>query len=43
MIPYDDPVLFNRTVDQFFRAPFVKKDRIQDLLKSYEALKAAQK
>jgi pimeloyl-ACP methyl ester carboxylesterase len=43
MIPYDDPVLFNGTVERFFRAPFVKKDRIQDLLKSYEALKAAQK
>jgi pimeloyl-ACP methyl ester carboxylesterase len=42
MIPYDDPVLFNTTVERFLRAPFVKKDRIQDLLKSMEALKASQ-
>jgi pimeloyl-ACP methyl ester carboxylesterase len=42
MIPYDDPVLFNTTVERFFRAPFVKKDRIKDLLKSMEALKASQ-
>ena len=41
MIPYDDPGLFNTTVERFFRAPFVKKDRIQDLLKSMEALKAS--
>ena len=42
MVPYDDPVLFNTTVERFFRAPFVKKDRIQDLLKSFEALRASQ-
>jgi len=42
MVPYDDPVLFNGTVERFFRAPFVKKDRIKDLLKSFEALKASQ-
>jgi len=42
MIPYDDPVLFNTTIERFFRAPFVKKDRIKDLLKSMEALKANQ-
>ena len=42
MIPYDDPVLFNTTVERFFRAPFAKKDRIKDLLKSMEALKASQ-
>ena len=42
MVPYDDPVLFNATVERFFRAPFVKKDRIQDLLKSDQALKASQ-
>jgi pimeloyl-ACP methyl ester carboxylesterase len=42
MIPYDDPVLFNTTVERFFRAPFVKKDRIKDLVKSMEALKASQ-
>jgi pimeloyl-ACP methyl ester carboxylesterase len=42
MVPYDDPVLFNTTVERFFCDPFVKKDRIKDLLKSFEALKASQ-
>ena len=42
MVPYDDPVLFNTTVERFFRDPFVTKDRIKDLLKSFEALKASQ-
>jgi len=42
MIPYDDPVLFNTTVERFFRAPFAKKDRIKDLLKSMEALKTSE-
>ena len=41
MVPYDDPVLFNTTVERFFRATFVKKDRIKDLLKSMEALKVS--
>lgn len=41
MIPYDDPALFNGTVERFFRAPFVKKDRIKDMLKSYEALETS--
>ena len=40
MIPYDDPALFNSTVERFFRTPFVKKDRVKDFLKSFEALKA---
>ncbi len=42
MIPYDEPVRFNAAVERFFRTPFVKKDRIKDLLKSFEAMKAAQ-
>ncbi len=42
MVPYDDPVLFDATVERFFRTPFVKKNRIQDFLKSYEAMKASQ-
>ena len=42
-VPYDDPALFNATVERFFRAPFVKKDRIADALKSWEALKASLK
>ncbi len=39
---YDEPALFNATVERFFRAPFVKKDRVKDMLKSLEALRAAQ-
>ena len=42
MIPYDEPTRFNATVERFFTTPFVKKDRIKDMLKSYEALMAAQ-
>jgi pimeloyl-ACP methyl ester carboxylesterase len=42
MIPYDDPVLFNTTVERFFRTPFAKKDRVNDVVKSMEALKASQ-
>ncbi len=38
-IPYDNPTLFNSTVDRFFRTPFRKKDRIQDLMKSLEAMR----
>lgn len=41
MIPYDDPKRFNAIVERFFRQPFAKKDRIKDMLKSYEALKAS--
>jgi hypothetical protein len=41
MIPYDDPVLFNTAVDHFFQTPFVKRDRLNDLLKSLEALQKA--
>lgn len=37
-IPYDDPASFNAVVDHFFQTPFVKKDRLNDLLKSLEAL-----
>jgi pimeloyl-ACP methyl ester carboxylesterase len=42
MVPYDNPALFNATVDRFFRTPFVKKDRIKDVLASYEAMMASQ-
>jgi len=41
MVLYDDPALFNATVERFFRTPFVKKDRINDLLKSLEKLRAS--
>ncbi|MEK6410742.1 MAG: hypothetical protein AABN34_27775 [Acidobacteriota bacterium] len=40
-IPFDYPALFNATVERFFRAPFVKKDRINDTLKSFEKLKTS--
>ena len=43
MIPYDDPALFNATVERFFQAPFVAKDRLKDALKSYEAMSDAQR
>jgi pimeloyl-ACP methyl ester carboxylesterase len=38
MIPYDDPELFNATLDRFFRTPFIKKDRVKDFLKSFQAM-----
>ncbi len=39
---YDEPALFNGTVERFFRAPFVKKDWLKDTVKSLEALRASQ-
>lgn len=41
MIPYDDPALFNATVDRFLRTPFVRKNRIDDMLKSARDMRAA--
>lgn len=38
MVPFDNPELFNSTVERFLAAPFVKKDRIPDTMKSYEKL-----
>lgn len=43
MVPFDDPATFNTTVERFLRAPFVKKDRINDTFKSLEKMRAAQK
>lgn len=43
MVPYDDPAAFNGIVDRFFRSPFVKKDRVNDTMKSLEKLRASQK
>ena len=40
MIPYDNPALFNATVDRFFRTPFQKRDRVQDLMKSLDAMRS---
>ena len=42
MIPYDDPATFNGTVERFLRTPFVKKDRIKDMLASLEKLRAGE-
>lgn len=42
MVPYDDPALFDATVERFFREPFVKKDRVQGFTKSLEAMKASE-
>lgn len=43
MVPFDDPALFNATVERFFRNPFVKKDRIKNTLESVEKLRAARR
>ena len=42
MVPYDDPALFNATVDRFFRTPFVRRNRIDDTIKSAREMGAAQ-
>lgn len=41
MVPFDDPELFNTTIERFLSTPFVKQDRIADLMKSYEKMNAA--
>lgn len=40
MVPFDDPELFNTTIERFLSEPFVKQDRIADMMKSYEKLLA---
>jgi pimeloyl-ACP methyl ester carboxylesterase len=40
MVLYDDAIRFNAVVERFFRTPFVKRDRVKDFLKSYEAMTA---
>jgi pimeloyl-ACP methyl ester carboxylesterase len=42
MVPFDDPASFNATVERFFRTPFVKRDRINDTVKSLEKLRASE-
>jgi pimeloyl-ACP methyl ester carboxylesterase len=39
VIPFDDPARFNAVVDRFFRTPFVKKDRVKDLMTSLGKLR----
>ena len=41
-VPYDDPALFNATVERFFREPFAKKDRVKDFIKSFQAMQTSQ-
>lgn len=41
-IAYDDPVLFNSTVERFLETPYIKKDRIEDLVKSFDKIAAEQ-
>ena len=38
-IPFDDPALFNSTVERFLRTPFVRRDRIKDLLRTLEKVR----
>ena len=39
LVPFDEPAAFNATVERFFRMPFMKRDRINDMLKSLEKLR----
>ena len=41
-IPYDDPARFNAVVDRFLRKPFVRIDRVNDLMKSLVKLRSGQ-
>ena len=43
LVPFDDPALFNATVERFLRTPFVKKDRLNDAAKSLEKLRSPAK
>lgn len=38
LVPYDDPQMFNTTVERFLVTPFKKKDRIPDTIASFERL-----
>jgi len=40
LVPFDDPQLFNVTVERFLTKPFNKKDRIPDTVASFERLVA---
>lgn len=37
-ISYDDPALFNSTVERFFNTPFVKRDRVKDVMKTMDKI-----
>jgi pimeloyl-ACP methyl ester carboxylesterase len=36
---FDEPALFNATVERFFRTPYRKRDRVGDVMKSFEAMR----
>ena len=40
LVPFDNPKLFNETVERFLATPFVKKDRIKDAMTSLEKMQA---
>jgi len=40
MVAFDDPELLNTSIERFLSTPFTKKDRIADLMTSYEKLLA---
>ena len=42
MIPFDDPALFNATVERFLRTPFRKVEMLNDTVKSLEKMRTAQ-
>jgi pimeloyl-ACP methyl ester carboxylesterase len=41
MIPFDDPMLFNSTVERFFRTPFRKIDMMNDTMRSLQEMRVA--
>jgi len=40
LVPYDDPQMFNATVESFLTTPFKNKNRIADAMASFEKLQA---
>jgi len=40
LVPYDDPQMFNATVERFLTTPFKNKNRIADAMASFEKLQA---
>lgn len=40
LVPYDDPQMFNATVERFLSTPFRKKDRMGETMASFEKLMA---
>ena len=40
MVPYDDPALFNATLERFLRTPFRRVEMLNDTLKSLEKMRS---